>query len=69
MFTKYKLQTMGFDKADQSKSYQQMLEGLEPGESDNFVSAYSCGLGMLVDFHQQYARQVSDDSFYTPSVS
>ena len=54
MFTKKELQKLGFDFVDQSNSFSAVLTNVNAAGAPVFKQAYAYGLGMILNFNQEY---------------
>ena len=69
MFSKYKLQHMGFDYIDKHRNYVDTLRKVtQPKGPSNFRQAYAYGVGMMLNYAVQYIEEADlfDENFKKP---
>ena len=68
MFSKYKLQQMGFDYIDTTRSYSHVMDSVICQGESEFRNAYAYGMGMILHFTEEYISQneVDTDDFKPP---
>ena len=60
MFSKYRLQKLGFDFVDQDREYFILLNSVCPSGPSNFREMYATGIGILLNFNQNYLSHIFD---------
>ena len=54
MFTKYKLQQIGFDVLDEDSSHGKVLDAVTPFGPSKVREAYACGIGLTLNINKEF---------------